>query len=99
LDGLAQQGFQGLFYVHGVKFETAGHLDRDAKIYCFTDIADIESEGLPREAGCLVTKQSVLVKDTDIYENEKLFKDLVIFSDNNQHYLEEPGIDLGKYYD
>jgi hypothetical protein len=88
-----------LKHVHGAKFETAGHLDRDAEIYCFTDIADIKREEFPRKVNCLVTKWSVPFKNADIcYETGKLFMDLVIFSDNDQHYLEEPGLDLGKYY-
>jgi hypothetical protein len=85
-----------LKYVHGVEFETAGHLDRDAEIYCYTDIADVQMEQFPRVVPCLRTKQSLLVKHTDIYEIGKLFTDHTIF--NEQKYMEEPEIDLGDYY-
>ena len=43
-------------------------MDRDAELYCYTTIAKIISSGLPRSVGLLRTKQSILVKHTDIYE-------------------------------
>jgi hypothetical protein len=86
-----------LKHVHGIKFETAGNLDRDAEIYCYTDIADIQSEQFPRIVPRLRTKQSLLTKHIDIYEIGKLFADLVIFNANDQKYSEEPEIDLGEY--
>jgi hypothetical protein len=87
-----------LKYIHGFEFETAGHMDRDAEIYCYTDIADIQSEQYPRIVPCLRTKQSLLVKHTDIYEIGKLFTDLLIFNDEKQQPMEEPEIDLGEYW-
>lgn len=87
-----------LKYVHGFEFETAGHLDRDAEIYCYTDIADIVSERFPRIVPCLRTQQNLLVKHTDIYEIGKLFTDLIIFNENEEKFPEEPEVDLGDYY-
>jgi hypothetical protein len=68
-------------YVHALEFETAGHLDRDAEVYCHTDISDVISYGIPRQVGLLRTKQSILVKHTDIYEVGKLLLAHTLFDD------------------
>lgn len=81
-----------LKYIRGYEFETAGHLDRDAEIYCYTDIAHVQMERFPRLVPCLRTKQSILVKNTDIYEIGKLFTDNLLF--NDAEYAEEPEIVL-----
>jgi Bacterial PH domain len=66
-------------YAKAIEFETAGHLDRDAEIYLHTTISDLVSNGIPRYVGLTRTKQSILVKDTDIYEIGKLVLDHTIF--------------------
>lgn len=68
-------------YVEAIEFETAGHMDRDAEVYCHTDISDIFSNGIPRSVGQLRTKQSILVKHTDIYEIGKLLLEHTVFDD------------------
>jgi len=65
--------------IHGFEFETAGHLDRDAEIYQYTNITDVESKDEPRVVKCLVEKQSLLVKQIDIYEIGKIFLDHLFF--------------------
>jgi hypothetical protein len=79
-------------HMHGFEFETAGHLDRDAEIYTYTDISDVEEEDFPRIVPCLRTKQSLLAKNIDIYEIGKLFTDHLLFGE--QGYAEEPEIIL-----
>jgi hypothetical protein len=82
--------------VRGFEFETAGHLDRDAEIYLYTDIADVRMERFPRLVPCLRTKQSLLVKNIDIYEIGKLFTDHLLFGEEG--YADEPEIDLSAAY-
>ena len=62
-------------HIHGFEFETAGHLDRDAELYCYTTIAEIHNPALPRSVGIRKTKLSILVKHTDIYEMGQLLLD------------------------
>merc|ERR1711935_416763 len=81
-------------YVQGFEFETAGHLDRDAEMYLYYEIADVDWIGPPRSAPYLVTKQSLLVKKIDIYEIGKIFVDLVLFNPDNEKYEEEPEFPL-----
>jgi hypothetical protein len=78
--------------IHGFEFETAGHLDRDAEIYLYTDIAKIESKAFPRVVPCLRTKQSLLVKHTNIYEIGQIFTNHILFGE--EEYAEEPEIDM-----
>lgn len=68
-------------YIHGFEFETAGHLDRDAEVYCYTTISNIVNDNIPRDVGLLTTKQSILVKHTDIYEVGKLLADHLVFDE------------------
>ena len=77
--------------MYGVEFETAGHMDRDAEIYCHTDIAHIQSERFPRVVPCLVDKQSILVKHTDIYDVGEMLGKLTIF-EKEEGFAEEPEI-------
>eukprot|EP00934_Nitzschia_sp_Nitz4_P001229 Nitzschia sp. Nitz4//scaffold122_size67431//29226//31869//NITZ4_006084-RA/size67431-augustus-gene-0.56-mRNA-1//-1//CDS//3329534400//1229//frame0 len=70
--------------IDGFEFETAGHMDRDAEIYCYTTVSDIYSNGIPRSVGVLRTKQSILVKHTDIYEMGKLMLDHTVFGTKPQ---------------
>ena len=81
-------------YMKAVEFETAGHLDRDAEIYTYTTISDIHNNGIPRRVALLRTKQSILVKHTDIYEIGKLLVDYVIFGKKPRTDLEEPEIEV-----
>jgi hypothetical protein len=82
--------------IRGFEFETAGHMDRDAEIYLYTDIADVKMERFPRIVPCLRTKQSLLVKHTDIYEIGKLFTDHLLFGEED--YAVEPEIDFSAEY-
>jgi hypothetical protein len=68
-------------YIHGIEFETAGHMDRDAEVYCHTTISDIFCDDIPRSVGVLTTKQSILVRHTDIYEVGKLLADHIVFDE------------------
>jgi hypothetical protein len=83
-------------WVKGFEIETAGHLDRDAEIYVYTGIADVEQEEYPRIVPSLKTKQSILVKNFDIYEMHKLFTDHVLFGAEYKPvpdmFLDEPEI-------
>eukprot|EP00980_Cylindrotheca_fusiformis_P028777 scaffold22642_cov134-Cylindrotheca_fusiformis.AAC.32 len=81
-------------YVEGFEFETAGHLDRDAEMYLYYQIADIQRSGPPRVVSYLRTKQSLLVKDINIYEIAKIFVDLKIFKQEENLYEEEPEVVL-----
>jgi hypothetical protein len=81
-------------FIHGIEFETAGHLDRDAEIFCHTSITKIISSGIPRAVGLLHTKQSILVKHTDIYEIGKLMSDYTIFDDQLPALVVEPEIEI-----
>ena len=82
-------------YMKAWEFETAGHLDRDAEIYTFTTISDIHSNGIPRSVGLLTTKQSILVKHTDIYEIGRLLLDFVLFGENPRTDTDkEPEIEI-----
>jgi len=78
--------------ITGFEYETAGHLDRDAEIYCYTNVANVVSERHPRVVPYLMTKQSLLVKNIDIYAIGKHFVDHVIFA--HEKYAEEPEIVL-----
>lgn len=79
-------------HMHGYEFETAGHMDRDAEIYLYTNIADVQKERFLRVVPCLKTKQSLLVKKIDIYEVGKIFTDHLLFGD--EKYAAEPEIVL-----
>ena len=79
-------------YICGYEFETCGHLDRDFEVYQYTDIAEVKSERFPRIVPCLRNKESILAKNTDVYEIGKLMTDHFIFSGNE--YAEEPEIVL-----
>lgn len=81
-------------YVYGFAFETAGHLDRDAEMYLYYEIADIQWTGPPRSVPSLRTKQSLLVKDINIYEIGKIFVDRLLFSTDQITHQEEPEIVL-----
>lgn len=80
-------------HIHGFEFETAGHMDRDAEIYCWTTIAKVFSNGIPRSVGILRTKQSILVNKTDIYEIGKFMLDQTIFTEKPKEEV-EPEIEL-----
>ena len=69
-------------HIHGFDFETAGHMDRDAELYCYTTIADILSVAIPRCVGLLRTKQSILVKHTDIYEMGLMMMNYTVFAEH-----------------
>jgi hypothetical protein len=79
-------------HIHGYEFETAGHMDRDAEIYLYTNISEVHRAEFPRAVSCLRTKQSILVKNTDIYEIGKIFTDHLLFGE--EEYAEEPEVDL-----
>jgi len=83
-----------LKFMNGFEFETAGKLDRDAEIYQYTDIAKVFASGPPRSVGLLRTKQSILVKDVDIYEVAKIFADYLFFDSFESVVEEEPEIVL-----
>lgn len=80
-------------YMKGFEFETAGNLDRDAEVYQYTDITNVTFSGPPRSVGYLRTKQSILVKDVNIYEVAKIFTDNTLFS-TEEVIEEEPEIVL-----
>jgi len=65
--------------IEGFAFETAGHLDRDAEIYNYTNIAAVLSHDRARYVDLLRTKQSILVSSTDIFEVGKLVLDHTVF--------------------
>lgn len=81
-------------YVKTFEFETAGHLDRDAEVYLHTTISDVVSNGIPRYVGLLRTKQSILVKGTDIYEVGKLVLENTVFAAKPRTDADEPEIAL-----
>lgn len=68
-------------------------MDRDAEVYCRTTIAEIVSNGIPRVVGVMTTKQSILVKKTDIYEIGKLLVDHIIFTEQPKEEV-EPEIEV-----
>ncbi len=74
-------------------FETAGHLDRDAEIYLYTTTSRIFSDGIPRSVGLLRTKQSILVKHTNIYEIGKIILNHTLFGEVPMEGV-EPDIEL-----
>jgi len=63
----------------GFVFETAGNMDRDAEIYTYTNISSIGFSHVPRVVELLRTDQSILIKNTDIYEMGKLILDHTVF--------------------
>jgi len=63
------------------EFETAGHLDKDAEIYLYTDISKICSFGPPRSVELLSSKQSIAIKTTDIYEMGNLAMEYTIMKE------------------
>jgi hypothetical protein len=79
--------------VDAYEFETAGHLDRDAEIYLYSTVSHIYSNGIPRSVGLLRTKQSILVKKTDIYEIGKIILDHSTFGEVPMEGV-EPEIEL-----
>lgn len=78
---------------NGQFFLCEGNLDRDAEVYQYSDICKIVSPGPPRTTKYLRTKQSILVKEVDIYGVAKLFTDNTIFSTDTVPE-EEPEIAL-----
>lgn len=80
-------------HIDGFEFETNGHLDRDAEIYAYTTVSDVRFLGLPRRVDLLQTKQSILVKHTDIYEIGQLFVDRTIFGEKPKEEV-EPDIEI-----
>lgn len=80
-------------HVDSFVFETAGHLDRDAEIYLYTTTSSIFFDGIPRSVGLLRTKQSILVKQTSIYEIGKLIIDHTLFGEVPMDGV-EPEIEL-----
>jgi len=92
--------------IFGFEFETHGNLDNDAEIYQYTNIANVESASEPRHVPYLRVKQSLLVKDIDIYEIGKIFLDHTLMvkqiepSENGietETKEEEPEIDLSSW--
>ena len=81
-------------YIKAWKFETAGNLDRDAEIYLYTTVSQIVNNGIPRSVGLLMTKQSILVKHTNIYEMGRLMVDFVLFGEKPLADGEEPDIEV-----
>jgi len=81
-------------YIDGFSFETAGHMDRDAEIYCYTTISDIRNNGIPRSVDLQMTKQSILVKHTDIYEIGKLVFEHTCMGEKKQMEEAEPEIEV-----
>jgi hypothetical protein len=81
-------------YIHGFEFETCGHLDKDAEVYTYTSISKIFNDGIPRSVDLLTTKQSILVKNTDIYEIGKLLADHTIFDEKLPSGDVEPQIEV-----
>jgi hypothetical protein len=82
-------------FIEGFEFETAGHLDRDAEMYLYFEMANFRSFGPPRHVPFFYTKQSLVVKNIDIYEIGKIFVDTVLFSEDQHKYDPEPEFDLG----
>ena len=83
-------------YMSAFEFETAGHMDRDAEVYCYTSISEISNTGFPvppRRVELLKTKQSILVKHTDIYEMGYLLMDHMCIKDQAPDVL-EPEIEV-----
>jgi hypothetical protein len=80
-------------FMSAFEFETAGHLDRDAEIYCYTTISTILSNGIPRAVGLTRTKQSILVKNTDIYEMGKHLMEYAVIGEEAPDVL-EPEIEV-----
>jgi len=83
-------------YVDGYEFETAGRLDRDAEVYTYTTISQIYSQGPPRQVDLLRTKQSILVKSTDIYDMGYLVAEHTLFGEKPDDD-EEPEIEVILY--
>jgi hypothetical protein len=65
--------------MQGFTFETAGNMDRDAKILMYTNIADVACFDKPRIVNLYQPGQKVLVKHTDIYEIGKLILNHTVF--------------------
>lgn len=80
-------------YMDGFEFETAGHLDRDAEIYTYTNISKVYTHDFPRAVGELTTKQSILVKQTDIYDMGKLLLEHTVFGPKLEEEV-EPEIEV-----
>jgi hypothetical protein len=80
-------------YLNAFEFETAGHLDRDAEVYLYTTISCIYNNGIPRSVGLLRTKQSILVKHTDIYEMSKHLMEYTVIGEQAPDVL-EPEIEV-----
>jgi hypothetical protein len=81
-------------HIGAFEFETAGHIDRDAEVYCYTNISDIRNNGIPRMVTLLKTKQSILINHTDhIYEMGNLLMEHAVFGDQAPGVL-EPEIEV-----
>jgi len=80
-------------HIHGFEFETAGHLDSDAELYCYTTIADVQFDGIPRSVGLVTTEHSILVKYTNIYEMGKLMLENCVFAEQTKDDA-EPEIEV-----
>jgi len=78
--------------VYGYEFETNGPMDRDAEIYLHTEISEERFLGPPRHVAGITTKQSLLVKDIDIYGIGAFFNEHVLFA--KEKYAEEPEVAL-----
>jgi len=75
-------------WIQGYEFETHGNFDGDAEIYSFANVTKVGSENMPRQADVTVTKQSILVKNFDIYEMGKLFTDQILFGEKYENKCE-----------
>lgn len=82
-------------WVKAYEFETAGNFDADAEIYLYTDISEVTRGDKPRRCTEKCTKNSVLVKYTDIYEMGKIMNDNILM----RTYKEEPEIDIDFAFD
>jgi len=75
-------------WITGYEFETHGNFDGDAEIYSYADVTKVESFDMPRRADVTVTKQSILVKNFDIYEMGKLFTEQLLFGNKYEFKYE-----------
>lgn len=86
-------------FVDGYKIQTAGFLDRDGEIELYYTCADYIDHGPPRMAPQLKTRNSLLVKEIDIYEVGKIFTDILLFNkEEEEKYVEEPEVVFPEWY-